>query len=62
MTQERTFDQVDLPRLGKRVQRLGVAANFGLESADIGYAAERGVNLWLYGRRFRKTTAPLRDH
>ena len=61
MTQERRFDQANLPRLGNRVQRLGVAANAGLESADIGYAAERGVNLWLYGRRFRKATAPLKD-
>lgn len=61
MAQERSFDSVCLPHLGNRVQRLGVAANAGLESADIEYAAERGVNLWLYGRTFRKATAPLRD-
>ncbi|MBT6148576.1 MAG: hypothetical protein HOH74_24290, partial [Gemmatimonadetes bacterium] len=61
MAQERTFDKVDLPHLGNRVHRLGVAANSGLESADIGYAAERGVNLWLYGRTFGKATAPLKD-
>ena len=61
MTQMRTFDQADLPRLGSRVLRLGVAANAGLESADIGYAADRGVNLWLYGRTFGKATAPLKQ-
>ena len=32
----------------------------GLDSADIPYAAERGVNLWLYGRSFGKATVPLK--
>ncbi len=61
MTEKRAFDKVDLPGLGNRVLRLGVAPNAGLESADIGYAAERGANLWLYGRTFRKAKAPLKD-
>ncbi|MBT4099035.1 MAG: aldo/keto reductase [Gemmatimonadetes bacterium] len=61
MTVERTYDRVTLPHLGNQVLRMGVAANGGLESEDITYAAERGVNLWLYGRSFGKATAPLKD-
>ncbi len=60
-TDDRTFTHVTLPHLGRRVQRMGVAANFGLKSADIPHAADRGVNLWLYGRSFGKATAPLKD-
>ena len=60
VTAKRTFDRVSLPHLGNQVLRMGVAANMGLDSADIPYAAERGVNLWLYGRSFGKATVPLK--
>jgi aryl-alcohol dehydrogenase-like predicted oxidoreductase len=60
MDQER-FRYVDLPHLERRVLRLGVAANFGLDSADITWAAERGVSMWLWGRTFGKARAPLRE-
>jgi len=56
-----TFAHVDLPRLDRRALRLGVAANYGMTSADVTYAAERGVNLWLWGRTYTKATAPLRE-
>lgn len=61
VTVEQTFDRVTLPHLGNRVLRMGVAANGGLLSDDVSYAAGRGVNLWLYGRSFGQATAPLQD-
>ena len=61
VTDDRTFSRVNLPHLGNRVLRMGVAASGGLAAADIPFAAERGVNLWLYGRTFGEATAPLRD-
>lgn len=54
-----SFTHVELPRLGKRVLRLGVAGNYGLESDDISYAAERGVDFWLWAPSFRKVTKAL---
>lgn len=45
---ERTWKTVTLPKLERSVTRLGVAPNYGLRSADIAYAAERGVNYWLF--------------
>ena len=45
------FADVDLPHVGKRVRRLGVAGNYGLRTADIRHAAERGVSFWLWTPR-----------
>lgn len=55
------FQSAELPRLNRRVLRLGVAANYGLDPASVRHAAERGVNMWLWGRSFGKATAPLRE-
>lgn len=55
------FRHTILPHLDRRVLRLGLAANFGLAPADIAYAADRGVNMWLWVRTFREATAPLRE-
>jgi aryl-alcohol dehydrogenase-like predicted oxidoreductase len=57
---ETAFSHVDLPRLGKRVLRLGVAGNYGLQTADIHRAAERGVNFWLWSATMRKVTPALK--
>lgn len=45
--------------LGKRVLRLGVAGNYGLTTADIDHAAERGVGFWLWAPSFKKVTPAL---
>jgi aryl-alcohol dehydrogenase-like predicted oxidoreductase len=55
------FTHVDLPHIGKRVLRLGVAGNYGLESADIRYAVDRGVGLWVWSPRFKRVTPVLRE-
>ncbi len=60
MTDTTDFSHVELPHLGTRVLRLGVAGNYGLEAADVEYAAERGVNYWVWTPRFRKITPALR--
>ena len=38
----------DIPRLGKRVHRLGLAANYGIDQAGIEMALERGMNYVLW--------------
>ena len=55
------FTHTDLPHLGKRVLRLGVAGNYGLQTADIHHAAERGVGFWLWTPRFKTVTPALRE-
>lgn len=58
---QNTFSQVELPRIGKTVMRLGVAGNYGLQTADIHHAAERGVNFWLWSPRFKTVTPALKE-
>jgi aryl-alcohol dehydrogenase-like predicted oxidoreductase len=55
------FTHTDLPHVGKRVLRLGVAGNYGLQSPDIHYAAERGVGFWLWTPRFKVVTPALKE-
>jgi aryl-alcohol dehydrogenase-like predicted oxidoreductase len=55
------FSHVDLPRLGNRVFRLGVAGNYGLQTADIHRAAELGVNFWFWTANMRKATPALKE-
>ena len=55
------FTHTDLPHLGKRVLRLGVAGNYGLQTADIHHAAERRVGFWLWTPRFKAVTPALRE-
>lgn len=39
---------------------MGVAGNFGLDSADIQWAAERGANYWVWGAGFKKVTMGIK--
>ena len=61
MTDPSSFQTADVPQIGRRVLRLGVAANNGLVADDIHHAAERGVNCWLWGRSFKRATPALRE-
>lgn len=45
---EDSWRYATLPTVDRRVSRLGVAPNYGLKSSDIAYAAERGVNYWVF--------------
>lgn len=54
------FSHTELPSVGKRVLRMGIAGNYGLQTADIHHAAERGANLWLWTPRFRAVTPAVR--
>lgn len=54
------FSHIDLPVLGKRVLRMGIAANYGMKTADAFHAAERGANLWLWTPRYRQATPVIR--
>jgi aryl-alcohol dehydrogenase-like predicted oxidoreductase len=58
---ETAFSHVDLPRLGKRAFRLGVAGNYGLQTKDIHRAAELGVNFWFWTANMRKVTPALKE-
>ncbi len=40
---------------------MGIAGNYGLQSSDIKWAAERGANYWLYGSSFKKVTEGIKD-
>lgn len=55
------FTHAELPIVGKSVYRLGIAGNYGINSDDVLWAAERGANYWLYGSSFRKVTAGLKQ-
>ncbi len=54
------FSHIELPVLGKRVLRMGIASNYGLKTADAFHAAERGANLWLWTPRYRTVTPVIR--
>ncbi len=49
-----------LPVVNKRVFRMGIAGNCGLVDDDIGWAAERGANYWVWGAGFGKVTGGIR--
>jgi len=55
------FRRTTLPQLDKEVLRLGLASNFGLTAEDQLYAAERGVNYWVWSPRYKTATAALRE-
>jgi aryl-alcohol dehydrogenase-like predicted oxidoreductase len=55
------FSFATLPTLEKKVFRMGVAGNYGIDSSDIRWAAEHGANYWLWGLRFNKVAAGIRD-
>lgn len=54
------FRFATLPQLDKRVLRLGIAGNYGIEGHDLELAAERGANYWVWGARFGRVTSALR--
>lgn len=55
------FAFTNLPVVNKRVLRMGVAGNYGIDSDSIRWAADQGVNYWLYGNSFKKITEGIRD-
>ncbi len=54
-----SFRYTDLTCVKKRVPRLGVAGNYGLDTAGIRLAAELGVRYWVWTPRMKKMTAAL---
>jgi len=54
------FRFTNLPVVGKRVLRLGIAGNYGLTADDARWAADQGANYWAWSARMKITPA-LRD-
>jgi len=50
-----------LPVIGKRVFRMGIAGNYGIDSSDVEWAAEQGANYWVWGASFKKVTAGIKE-
>lgn len=55
------FSHAILPVVEKTVLRMGVAGNYGIDSADIRWAAAQGANYWVWGRSFGKVTDGIRE-
>jgi len=50
-----------VPALGKRVHRLGLAVNFGIDAASVGAALEHGMNFVYLTERNARMVPPLRE-
>jgi len=50
-----------LPAIEKRVFRMGIAGNYGIDSSDVEWAAEQGANYWLWGASFKKVIPGIKD-
>jgi len=50
----------DVPALGHRVFRLGLATNFGIEGADLEWALEQGINYVFWTPNTRRVTPSLK--
>ena len=50
-----------LPVIEKRVFRMGIAGNYGIDSSDVKWAAEHGANYWVWGASFKKVTAGIKE-
>jgi aryl-alcohol dehydrogenase-like predicted oxidoreductase len=66
MTKEHNSIQSDfsyrtLPVIDKRVFRMGIAGNYGIDSSDVEWAAEQGANYWVWGASFKKVTAGIKE-
>jgi aryl-alcohol dehydrogenase-like predicted oxidoreductase len=66
MTKEHNSIQSDfsfriLPVIEKRVFRMGIAGNYGIDSSDVEWAAEQGANYWVWGASFKKVTAGIKE-
>jgi aryl-alcohol dehydrogenase-like predicted oxidoreductase len=51
----------DVSALGRRVFRLGLATNYGIEGADLEWALEQGVNYVFWTPNARRVTASLKS-
>ena len=40
---------------------MGIAGNYGIDSADIRWAADHGANYWVWGRSFSKVTHGIKE-
>lgn len=54
------FAHIDLPHVGKRVFRVGIAGNYGIDSDDIRFAADKGANYWVWGLGYGRVTEGIR--
>lgn len=54
------FSTTTLPVVGKKVFRMGIAGNYGLQSEDIEWAADHGANYWVWGTSFKNVAPGLR--
>jgi len=61
LSSENSFSFTNLPIVNKRVFRLGVAGNYGIKSDSILWAADQGVNYWLWGGSYGKVTAGIKE-
>ena len=50
-----------LPVVNKRVLRIGLAGNYGVTDADALWAAEQGVNYWVWGASFGKVAGAIKQ-
>jgi len=50
-----------LPVIKKRVFRMGIAGNYGIDSSDVEWAAEQGANYWVWGASFKKVTVGIKE-
>ena len=55
------FSHTVLPVVNKTVLRMGIAGNYGIDSADIRWASDCGANYWVWGRGFGKVTEGIRE-
>ncbi len=50
-----------LPVINKKVFRMGIAGNYGIDSSDVKWAADQGANYWIWGASFKKVTAGIKE-
>lgn len=55
------FLHTELPVVGKRVHRLGLACNYGIDDAGIRFAVERGIRYLFWTPRKKHTIPAVRD-
>ena len=58
---QRDFSFRMLPVIEKRVFRMGIAGNYGINSSDVEWAAEQGANYWVWGASFKKVTPGIKE-
>jgi len=58
---QRDFSHSRLPVVAKKVLRIGIAGNYGINSSDIRWAADQGANYWVWGMSFKKVTEGIKN-